>query len=109
MRANPVPQQIYRTTHDAFTWDGLDIAKNTRVILCLDGAAQGDLSKPSTEVLFGGNYGESTSKGGHPCPGQALAMGVIQGILAAILEAGELTALSPSTLSVRPFAKTSSA
>ena len=109
MRANPVPQQIYRTTHDAFTWDGLDIAKNTRVILCLDGAAQGDLSKPSTEVLFGGNYGESTSKGGHPCPGQAVAMGVIQGILAAILEAGELTALSPSTLSVRPFAKTSSA
>jgi Dyp-type peroxidase family len=89
MRAGPVPAQLHRVASS----DSPDKKINTcdRVILGLASAMRESNDPSRTALLFGGDYGVTCSaKTSHPCPGRDMALGVMLGILAVVLNSGGL-------------------
>ena len=90
MRKAPKPKQIHRTATNVSMINTVAVEPGDRIVLNIAAAALEDQKQPSARVLFGGDYGEIQDKGSHACPGQKMAMGVLQGMLVALLEAGNI-------------------
>ncbi len=89
LRRRQGPTVIYRTAQVATELNGVAIEAGKRVVVGIGSAANDD---PSSQFdwLFGGAYtpGRGTQ---HACPAQPMALGVMLGLAAALLEQKELT------------------
>lgn len=102
MMLRPMPEFIWRTAlkaHVLATSDGdtFDVQADDRVVLGLVSATQQGLEQGARDVtpVFGGDrWAERAPR--HACPGRPSAMGVIAGVLSAIVDTP--LALRPSTL-----------
>ncbi len=105
-------------------WD-LAVEAGSRVVLGLvsgahDSKAPDDGAMSTRDMLFGGIYGGAgygaapndpgacgdrnpRAIGAHACPGQAIGMGTVLGVLTALLQAGNLRRLAPLKLELAPF------
>jgi deferrochelatase/peroxidase EfeB len=103
MRGSPVPNMVYRTATAAIPTPKGDADPGAPVVLSIESAtADSRIAGSKTDVLFGGDYNDSSS-GAHACPGRDMGIGVIVGMLTAVLEAGELSpTFTPLTLWVNP-------
>ena len=96
MQARPVPELIWRTARHAHvlqhgTAMPCPVDAGAKVVLGLVSATQQGLETGATDVLpaFGGARGAAATSPTHACPGYMGAMGVIVGLLAAVLARGE--------------------
>ena len=116
MRAAPVPNALWRTQLvDGKPWGGrLAAGEVVPVIVGIGSAVRdalgGDKRLPGTggnggeaaanRLLFGGAR-NGVGKAPHACPGREMAIGVLLGLVAGLLEAGSLRPTpSPTTLSL---------
>jgi hypothetical protein len=106
--SGPVPNIVHRkTTREISYWpwtveDGKlvdtdppprQLEPGTRVILGIESATC-EMAPPTTidaaGLIFGGTYGPSGSTGTHACSGARMGIGILAGMLTALLESGNL-------------------
>ena len=95
MQRHPVPPIIWRTALQAHTLGGVQINPGDRIAVGLGSATlerlDSDLLDPYT--VFGGRRAEQGDQDAgptHACPGRNVAMGVLLGVLAAVLDRSDL-------------------
>jgi Dyp-type peroxidase family len=92
MMQRPIPDMLYRTALQDVDLGGLRVRAGERIVLSLAAATQ-DLTQQgivSVAPLFGGMRSEARHPT-HACPGYEMAMGVLLGMIAALLQAGTLS------------------
>ena len=92
MQMRPVPPLLHRTAVQPTTVGTVPVNVGDRVVVAISSMTQETLAGGGSKVMtiFGGDR----TVAGHPthsCPGSHIALGVIHGILLAILEHGPLT------------------
>ena len=104
LMAKPVPAMVWRRAAVDCTLGGVSIKQGDVVIVGLASATQSlppDQAAEGHFIAFGGARQDPDGAPMHACPGYAMSMGVLQGVLAAVLEAGTLQASpSPSVLTM---------
>jgi Dyp-type peroxidase family len=102
MQTRPVPPLLHRTVTVARKLGGVDLTPGDRVVLGMSGATGETLARGGSDpmLIFGGDRLKDDKHPTHACPGYAIAMGVLLGLLAAILEAGTLTP-TPALVTIR--------
>jgi hypothetical protein len=87
MRASPVPPTLWRTAARDCKVGNVDVKAGERVVVGLASAiATCPTHTEGDDLVFGGKYGEAT----HSCPGRDMAIGVMVGVVCALLKAGSL-------------------
>lgn len=101
MQWRPVPELIWRTATEPHRLGQAEVQVGDRVVLALVSAMQLDLETGHADAspIFGGDRLEPGAPQ-HACPGSAIARGVLLGILAALLDAGDLQP-GPSPLALQ--------
>jgi Dyp-type peroxidase family len=96
--AKPVPNMVWRVAAQRTVLQGVTINPGETVVVGLSSATHdGD----DHFTAFGGRRPPAAQAPMHACPGYAMAMGVLQGVLAAVLEAGTLRpSPSPTVLTL---------
>ena len=104
MMLRPMPEFIWRTStkeHVLDTTNGsaFDVHKGDRMVLGLVSATQQKLERGARDVMpvFGGDRWAKPAAPRHACPGKPSAMGVMAGVLSAIIDTP--LALRPATAS----------
>ena len=105
LMAKPVPEMVWRRALVDHEIGGVAVKQGDVVIAGLASATQhtppADI-EPGHFIAFGGARQDPLGAPMHACPGYAMAMGVMMGVLAAVLEAGTLRATpSPTVLTLR--------
>lgn len=77
MHLRPVPEIVYRKAVRDLTLGNTEVRSGDLVILSLR-----HWGRTGQDALFGGTYGATS----HACPGQPMAMGVLLGIVSALLQ-----------------------
>jgi deferrochelatase/peroxidase EfeB len=109
MLASPVPSVLHRTAVKTTALGGVQIGRARRVVPSISSAAceaaerQREAASQSatqagsepfvedpTQILFGGKF-DRAGPYAHACPGREMALGVLLGMVTAILEYGTLT------------------
>jgi Dyp-type peroxidase family len=105
MQGRPVPDAVWRTAAADHDLGGIHVRKGERIIIGIGSATQEDLEAGKLDVIpvFGGRriagQGDSPT---HACPAYAMSMGILLGILGALLEAGTLRPTpSPTGLNLK--------
>ena len=98
----PVPAWLHRTALKETVLSGVKVAPGDRLALHLGSIA---LDKKNPEMLFGGAY-KPDQKGPddgqtpqHACPARPMGLGVVLGMIAAVLELKSVSADSPLAIS----------
>jgi Dyp-type peroxidase family len=91
------PTIIYRTCQRDTDLNGVPIAKDRRVVIGI-GSAANDPQEKDFRWLFGGDYGKQP----HACPAQPMALGVMLGLTAALLDQRDLRRVRRFVLTYRP-------
>lgn len=97
----PVPELVWRTALQAHDLFGTAVQPGDRMVVAIVSALQARqlAGDPDRSALFGGLRAGHPPSPQHACPGQEMAMGVMLGALAALMDAGDwLTAASPLAL-----------
>jgi Dyp-type peroxidase family len=109
LMGRPTPDMVWRTVRDHHELMGTRLREGDRVIVGIGSATQADLLAGQRDVCtaFGGSRTPGDWPGAaaplHACPGYSMGMGVMLGLLAALLDAGTLQATaSPNTLKLIP-------
>jgi hypothetical protein len=91
MMKAPAPALLYRTVTAPTTLGGISLAYGDRVVIGMAGVTREIESSGRVDVMpvFGGNRAKPRHPT-HACPGYDLAMGVLLGMLTAVLERGEM-------------------
>lgn len=105
MGRDPVPELLWRTAQPGSTWRAQTVPPDGVVAVSIRSAFD-DLTaagKPAAaEAMLFGRSADATQPTVHGCPGQAMAMGLIMGSIAALLDAGSLArAASPTQVMLR--------
>lgn len=115
MQLRPVPELIWRTVKESHIFNGVSVSPGDKMVLGIVSVTQGKQmsgSKSQGEDLyavFGGDR-SGTQPPQHACPGYEMAMGVLLGALAGLLETVEIRpSLSPTVLRLKLFKSTASA
>lgn len=89
MQLRPVPELVWRTSAKDHTIGGTAIGAGRKVVIAIVSATHEALSADEHHVLpvFGGNRRDEIHPT-HACPAYSAAMGVLQGVVAGILESG---------------------
>jgi hypothetical protein len=87
MARRPVPEMVWRTARPEATVDGVAPTDPARRVVVGLASALADGGDPM--LMFGGDRSAQQAPP-HACPGYAMAMGVLLGVLSALLEAGTL-------------------
>jgi len=97
----PTPAMVWRRARSAHTLGAVDITRGEQLIVGLVSASQQNPGDHHT--MFGGNRQDPIAPAPlHACPGYGMAMGVMLGVAAALLEAGSLRATpSPTVLALQ--------
>ena len=101
MMGRPVPGMVWRTARSAHTLGQTEVLVGDRIIVGIASCTQ---QNPSDHYpMFGGDRRDAQSPAPlHACPGYAMAMGVMLGVSAAVLEAGALRFTgSPTVLALQ--------
>ncbi len=80
MQKRSRPNLLHRVAVKEMTLGNETIEAGETVVVSLQSAAEQQRGCP--EILFGGNYGETT----HACSGQQMALGVLLGMIAVVME-----------------------
>lgn len=102
MQLRPVPELLWRVALKKHSLHGVELMPGDKVVVSLVSATQQDLREGKVDVypVFGGNRGADPRRP-HACPGYEMAMGVLLGVIAALLEAATLRPTpAPLTLSL---------
>lgn len=102
MQAQPVPDMVHRTVTSNYTLGNVPLQKGDRVVVAIVSATQDLPAKgqmDNVSLVFGGDR-RATAHPTHACPGYAMGMGVLLGIISALLEAGTLRP-TPANLVVK--------
>ncbi|HEU4459025.1 MAG TPA: hypothetical protein VFR90_07880 [Methylibium sp.] len=90
----PVPDMLWRRAKRQHSIAGVRVAEGATVVIGLLAASRqlAQAGRADPALMFGGEYRVPPPDGGpvHPCPGRAMAMGVLTGLMLALLEAGTL-------------------
>lgn len=103
----PVPAWLHRTALKETILGGVKVMPGDRVALHLGSIA---LDKKNPEMLFGGTYDPAAKGAGdgqtphHACPARPMGLGVMLGMIAAVLELKSVRADSPLAISFDPGA-----
>lgn len=101
----PTPEVVWRTVREDHRLQGVALREGDRLIVGIASATQADLAAQVRDhyTVFGGSRtpgdwpGEAAPR--HACPGYSMGMGVLLGLISALLDAGTLRATaSPNTL-----------
>ena len=89
MQFRPTPEVGWRTALVKHSLGGVNIRRGDRVVLGTVSATHEDLAKGITDVsvIFGGDRTANVHPT-HACPGYAIAMGSLLGMIAALMEMG---------------------
>ncbi len=87
MALRPVPEMVWRTARPEASVDGVAPTDPARRVVVGLASALADGGDPM--LMFGGDRSAQQAPP-HACPGYAMAMGVLLGVLSALLEAGTL-------------------
>ncbi len=93
MQQRPVPGLIWRTARTATTLEGIAVHPGDRVVVGIASATQASLAdhRLNVDPVFGGRRdGSAGPPPTHACPGYEMALGVMLGMIAGVLEAGTL-------------------
>ncbi len=103
MQFRPAPEVSWRTALVDHRLGGVKVKKGDRVAFSLVSATQEDLANGVTDVaaVFGGDRSVSPHPT-HACPGQQIGMGVLLGMLTALIEIGTVAVVrgTPAPLTV---------
>jgi hypothetical protein len=108
MQKRPVPDVVYRTATQRHNLAGVTIEAGERIVVLISSAthelaAQRSL-EPDVTPVFGGNRKQEPHPT-HACPAYDMGMGVLLGMISAILDAGTLLPTeSPLSIAVIPAA-----
>ena len=109
LMGRPAPDMVWRTVREDHALMGVGLREGDRVIVGIGSATQADLMAGQRDVCtaFGGSRTPGDWPGAaaplHACPGYSMGMGVMLGLLGALLDAGTLRATaSPNTLKLIP-------
>ncbi len=97
LQYRPVPDQLHRIVVDRHVQLGREALEPGDTVVIGIGSASAELlekGRADATWVFGGDY-YGKNAGTHGCPGQKIAMGVMLGITAALLDAGQLRAEAP--------------
>lgn len=86
MNLRPTPFQIWRRALADHRLGNVDVAKDAVLVVSLGSATQQDPLRH--HVTFGGDRADPNGAPPHACPGYGMAMGVMLGVIAAVLDAG---------------------
>jgi hypothetical protein len=102
MLMRPVPGLLHREATRDTAIGGVAVKADERVVLAIGGMTQDLLAQDRTDVttVFGGDRSQ-VNHPTHACPGTHLAMGVLTGMLAAILSAVGVASPAPALFTVR--------
>ena len=108
MMRRPVPEMVWRTARSDHRLGQVDVREGDRLVVGICSASQADVLAGVADVgtVFGG-YRTPSASGEpapmHGCPGYGMAMGVMLGLIATLLDAGTLRPTSaPLTLRLMP-------
>lgn len=93
MQHRPVPDMVWRTAVAPHALGGVDAVPGDKIVVGIVSATQEDLASnplPNVFAVFGGDR-RSANAPTHACPAYSMAMGVLLGMLSALLEAGTLS------------------
>ncbi|MEL4177430.1 hypothetical protein [Roseateles sp. PN1] len=101
MVGRPVPNMVWRTARKAHQLGLVEVQQGETLIVGIASATQQNPREHYT--MFGGDRRDAVKPAPlHACPGYAMAMGVMMGVAAAVLEAGTLRFTgSPTVLGVQ--------
>lgn len=116
MAKNPFPDLLHRTLDSEYPVDLGDttIFPDEKLVMRL--ASKSNKDTEITEIAFGGNYDQGLvdeagghdkiNKPAHACPGKDMALGILYGMVAGLLETGELKKEARTVLSTSAKAAT---
>ena len=89
IQAGPMPPAVWRTAKKDHVIGGVEVKKGDKINIAIKSAALEDLKNGSADVtpVFGGNRSASPHPT-HACPGYELAIGIMFGTFAAVMNAG---------------------
>jgi Dyp-type peroxidase family len=93
MQRKPVPALLHRIVVRDTTLGETELKEGERVVLCMSSATEEIVRQGGSNIytVFGGDReAAATSRPTHACPGYEIAMGVLLGMLTAILEIGTM-------------------
>lgn len=109
LMARPTPEVVWRTAREDHALQGVDIREGDRLIVGIASVTQADLAAEVRDAytVFGGSRTPGDWPGDtaplHACPGYSMGLGVMLGLLSALLDAGTLRpTASPNTLVLSP-------
>jgi Dyp-type peroxidase family len=88
-----VPSMLHRTVIAPAALAGYDLQPSEHLVLLISAAAREILTRGGDldlAIVFGGDRQRDPNHPTHACPGKKIATGVLMGLLAAILDVGEL-------------------
>ena len=92
MQKRPIPETLHRKAMVDTSLDGTPIAAGSTVVVGVMSGCHEQIEQGirSTHTIFGGDYAnKATAKAPiHACPGQPMAIGVLLGMISALLEYG---------------------
>lgn len=105
MMRRPVPDMVWRTARSDHVLGGVEIHEGDRLVVGICSATMADAAAgvPDVATVFGGSRApaaDGQASPMHACPGYGMAMGVMLGVIAALLDAGTLRP-TPSPLALR--------
>ena len=86
LNQRPTPFQIWRRALSDHSLGGVPVAAGRPVIASLGSATQKDPQRH--HLIFGGDCADPNGRPTHACPGYGMAMGVMLGVIAAVMDAG---------------------
>jgi len=102
MMARPVPAMVWRTVRHAHTLGAVALQPGDKLIVGISSASQHNPGEH--HQMFGGDRFDAVQPAApHACSGYGMAMGVMQGVIAALLESGPLRATPSPTVLIRPL------
>jgi len=82
----PTPFQVWRRARVDHRLGNVDVKAGDTLIVALGSATQQDLLRH--HVVFGGDRADPQGAPPHACPGYGMGMGVMLGVIAAVMDAG---------------------
>jgi Dyp-type peroxidase family len=100
MQLRPVPELVWRTARCAHTLGRVDVNAGDRIVVSIVSATQQNLLDDTYDLypIFGGKRTRDGAHPTHACPGYEAAMGVMLGMLAALMGEDLRPTLSPMAL-----------
>ncbi|MCY4753017.1 Dyp-type peroxidase [Pelomonas aquatica] len=84
----PTPFQVWRRSRADHRLGGVDVKAGDTLVVALGSATQQDPLRH--HIAFGGDRADPAGPPPHACPGYGMGMGVMLGVIAAVLDAGVL-------------------